>query len=301
MSSMLMILFPVVPLSIVSFSCAWLALYLYKKQLKGRRSPLTGKLLRSPGHTLISQIDELNEGINTDLMMFFISIFIFTNALPHLYRGEITSTVRNIALFFLILLPFALFFIRRLSKRLQLRNLLRLGLDAEMAVGQELNHLMRHGCYVYHDFPAEEFNIDHVVIGPSGVIAVETKGRAKPDKGRGTADAQVIYDGKDLQFPDWHERKPLDQARRQADWLAKWLSGAIGEPVAVKPALALAGWFVKRTQPGDVAVYNGKSPFFLARPQGTPLTDTIIKRIAHQVEQRCRDVEPGGYRKDKKK
>lgn len=153
---------------------------------------------------------------------------------------------------------------------------------------------------MYHDFPAEEFNIDHVVVGPSGVFAVETKGRAKLDKGRGTIDAQVIYDGKGLQFPDWSERKPLNQAKRQAVWLAKWLSSAIGEPVAVKPALALAGWFIKRTQPGDVAVFNGKNPFFLARPQGAPLAETMIKRIVHQVEQRCRDVEAGGYRKCKK-
>ena len=28
---------------------------------------------------------------------------------------------------------------------------------------------------VYHDIQADQFNIDHVVVGPSGVFAVETK------------------------------------------------------------------------------------------------------------------------------
>ena len=297
-----MILFPIALVFIVTFPCCWLALYIYKKQQKGRRSPLTGKLLRSPGHTLISQIDDLTEEINTDLMMMmFVPLLLIISASGQFYWDEMKFTVPNFALYFFTILFIALFSVRKLSKRLHQRNLLRLGLDAEMAVGQELNHLMRNGCYVYHDFPAEEFNIDHVVVGPSGVFAIETKGRAKPDKGRGSADALVIYDGKSLQFPDWHEIKPLDQAKRQAEWLSKWITSAIGEPVAVKPALALAGWFIQRTKPGDVAVFNGKNPFFLARPQGVPLAETMIKRIVHQVEQRCRDVEPGGYRKNKKK
>jgi hypothetical protein len=59
----------------------------------------------------------------------------------------------------------------------------RLGLDAELAAGQELDQLMRHGAFVFHDYPAEKFNIDHVVICESGVFAVETKARMKPDRG----------------------------------------------------------------------------------------------------------------------
>lgn len=301
MSSIYVFLLPAILVFVVVFPCCWLARYIYFKKQKGRRSPLTGKLLRSPGHTLINQIDDLTDDINTDLMMMlFMPMLLIVSAAGQLYWGEINFTVPNIALYLFTIFSFPLYFSKKLTKHLHQRNLLRLGLDAEMAVGQELNHLMRNGCYVYHDFPAEEFNIDHVVVGPSGVFAVETKGRAKPDKGRGTTDAQVVYDGKGLQFPDWNERKPLDQAKRQADWLSRWISSAVGESVEAKPALALAGWFVKRTQPGDVVVYNGKNPSFLARPQGTPLSETMIKRIVHQVEQRCRDVEPGGYRKDKK-
>ena len=45
--------------------------------------------------------------------------------------------------------------------------------DAEVAIGQELDQLMRDGAAVFHDMPAERFNIDHVVIareyiGPVG-------------------------------------------------------------------------------------------------------------------------------------
>ena len=40
---------------------------------------------------------------------------------------------------------------------------------------------MRDGFAVFHDVPGDKaFNVDHVVIGPQGVFAVETKGRGKP-------------------------------------------------------------------------------------------------------------------------
>jgi len=202
-------------------------------------------------------------------------------------------------LFFLLLVAWAT---RRLYRLLKHRRNLYLGLDAELAVGQELNNLMAHGCRVFHDFPAENFNIDHVVVGPGGVYAVETKGRMKPDKRRGSVDATVIYDGQILRFPDWHEKEPLEQARRQADWLQKWLSSAVGESISVRPALALPGWFVERTKPGSVLVYSGKTPAFLSKPmdRSAPLSEQSILRIAHQLEQRCRDVEPVGYRRSKK-
>lgn len=45
----------------------------------------------------------------------------------------------------------------------------RLGLLGERAVGEELNHLMRQGAYVFHDVPTASYgNADHVVIAPKG-------------------------------------------------------------------------------------------------------------------------------------
>lgn len=280
--------------------CILLVRFLYQRSQRGRRSPISGLLLRTPGQSLIPQIDELTDNISLDLVsLFIIPILIYAFAISQLYFSVIEVTYWVIVNYALIVLLMMLFVMRKLSQHLLRRNHLRLAFDAEMAVGQEVNHLMYSGCRVYHDFPAENFNIDHVVVGPGGVIAVETKGRAKPEKGRGSVDATVIYDGQVLRFPDWHETAPLEQARRQAEWLKKWICSAIGEPVAVRPALALPGWFVERTQYGNVIVFNGKNPQFLARPLGKnePLSEKLVKQIAHQIEQRCRDVAPAGYRK----
>ena len=85
------------------------------------------------------------------------------------------------------------------------------------------------------------------------------------------------------------------------EWLKRWVSSAIGEDVQVWPALALPGWYIERKGKSDVLLYNGKNPNSLVRVQGKGvLTDNQIKRINHQFEQRCRDVEPVAYRKEKK-
>ena len=66
--------------------------------------------------------------------------------------------------------------------------------------GTEPAHAERIPCS--HDFPANQFNVDHVVIGPTGVFAVETKARSKPVNGGGKQDATVVCHGDHLAFPN---------------------------------------------------------------------------------------------------
>jgi len=159
---------------------------------------------------------------------------------------------------------------------------------------------MINGCRVYHDFLADGFNIDHIVVGPKGVFAVETKGRAKPDRNGGTEEAKVVCDGQILRFPDWSESRPIEQAKSQASWLAKWLDSAVGEPVPVQPVLALPGWYVVREKPMDLFIINGKNPDLMLKYSNVALSETLVKRIVHQLEQRCRDIEPLAYAKKAK-
>src|SRR5690606_16497114 len=167
---------------------------------------------------------------------------------------------------------------------------LRIGVDAERAIGQALDQLMRSGAAVFHDVPADHCNIDHIVVCESGVYAVETKGRSKPIRGKGTDDATVIFDGTKLRFPTWTEDAPLAQADRQATWAAQWLSSAVGEPVQVKPVLAIPGWFIDRKASGSVLLTNGNNVEFLLSSKGRRLSRQMIQRIVHQIEQRCRTV-----------
>jgi hypothetical protein len=111
----------------------------------------------------------------------------------------------------------------------------------------------------------------------------------------------VQFTGDALTFPDWKDSETIGQAKRQAKWLSQWLSSAVGEYVGVRPVVALPGWFVERSARGDVTVISGREALSLLKGwQTSSFSDEQMKRIAHQLEQRCRDVEPTQYGRQRK-
>jgi hypothetical protein len=263
----------------------------------GWRSPLTRGLLRGPGHSLVVQIEDLSRRIDILAMAAgVVPLSMYASYISRKFFGDIKPGEHAGFIYLCLSMGFVSWTLIRLLKLQKMRRAARLGLDCEMAVGQELNTLVAEGYKVYHDIPAEGFNIDHVAVGPNGVFAIETKGRSKPDRKRGTTDATVVFDGQSLAFPHSTETEPLNQARRQAQWLSKWLTSAIREKVGVYPVLALPGWYIVRKKWCDVFLLNGKEYGILTTQRtGTTLSDVAITRISHQLDQRCRDVEPKAY------
>jgi hypothetical protein len=205
--------------------------------------------------------------------------------------------VPSIVVGIIIWVCFTVYYIQRIFRLLSGRRNLRLGLDGELAVAEELNKLMFSGYHVYHDFPAEKFNIDHILIGPAGVFAVETKTRSKREVSRGKSSAEVTYDGKKLTFPSgYYEVNAITQAKDQASWLAKWLSSAVGERVNVEPIVTIPGWYVKRLTLEGIPVLNPKKEIEtnITSRHKSILSDAMITRIVHQIDQRCRNIEPKG-------
>jgi hypothetical protein len=289
-----------VPLALIfgSFVVPISIIYLLRKRYRrDRRSPLTAKLLRGAGQSVRHELDHVTDRLSDYLAFLLVAPFaVFSLHVSQSYFGGASeSTFRGVvtALIFIVII---VYLTRQLYVMSRERFYLQCGLEAEVAMGEELGQLMRSGAVVFHDVPADQFNIDHVVLTRGGVFAVETKGRMKPDKGRGKQDATVEFNGTALRFPDWVDTKTIEQAKRQAAWLAKWVSKAIGEPVSVRPVVALPGWFVERTGRGDVSVISGReAPALLKNTAAGALPDQLLTRIAHQLEQRCRDVEPTQY------
>lgn len=276
-------------------SLAFSLLLIRKRRVRAnRRSPISLTLLRSPGNSLRDQLDEAALAVSSDLIILSgMPLIILALFLAQGHVLGLHAIASMAPVYMGIAVGIVLFVLRRLWKTGARVDRLKAGYDAELAVGQELDQLMRHGAIVLHDLPADSFNIDHVVISSAGVFAVETKGFTKPKRGLGKADATVEFDGGSLKFPLWTTQEPLKQAERQAVWLSKWLSSAVGSSIAVNPILALPGWFVKRTGSGAVKVYSGKELSGLLYCGNTSRISTQdVKQIAHQVEQRCRTVAP---------
>lgn len=228
----------------------------------------------------------------------FTPIIVYTLYISQAYFFEKTdlmntkSLVAGIAAMFTFLIYYGF----RYAKFIRQRRDITLQLECEIAVSQELNQLMRDGYYIYHDFPADGFNIDHIVIGKIGVFVVETLARNKPITKDNKKQANLIYNGTSLQFPTWIETKPLEQVEIHAKWLAKWLIDIVGNvPVKTIPVLVLPGWFVEEDKKYSTKVINPKRMLSkLKDAHQSSLSDELVVSIARQVEACCRDIKLEG-------
>jgi len=272
----------------------------FRWQRREKPNPVFPDLLRGPGQSLRKQLCRIDGRIH-DLLVFLIVVpvaAVLWTLGPVLARGGrvgLTDYLQlAIPLVLLLSLPTMIYF-RSLRERAQFR----LALDAALAVGRELNLLMPHGYHVFHDFQDEGQKVDHVVVGPSGVHAVTSKGRPRPVKGGVGLDAKVIYDGEALYFPgNAKETAAIARVRQQAEYLAGWLSSEVGERILVEPALALPGWFVERKKADDLILLSGQSQHYARILKGPEvLEEDLLNRIVKLLEGKCREAPPPGPRR----
>lgn len=147
---------------------------------------------------------------------------------------------------------------RFFALRGKMRNL-KLGLQGEIMVGQYLDRLHADGYQVFHDVQGQNFNLDHVLIGPAGVFTVETKTWNKPHP-----DAKVTFDGERLLIGGkTAERDLAVQARAQASWLQVQLRESTGKDFDVRPVIVFPGWYVEAT-------YTAHRKLWVLEPKALP-------------------------------
>lgn len=232
---------------------------------EGRKkcSPLKRKPLRNPGESLQQDMERLLEDkVMPDLWAAAVVVML---AAWEWWRWFTKSPPRPVPVTLAAILVIA-YGVRRFFRFRKQYKSLRLGLEGEKVVGQSLESLRSCGCRVFHDVPGDGFNVDHVVVGPQGVFAIETKTFSKPARG----ESKVTYDGEKVlvngREPD---RNPVIQARASRDWVIEILQEATSRRFPVKGAVVLPGWWVvpcsNKKRP-DIWVLNPKAlPAFIER------------------------------------
>ncbi len=259
-----------------------------------RRSPISEKLLHQAGAQARKRVDALGEDMMERMfqLMLIGPMAMLVILLPRVQWDRLRFHWIN---WFVVAASIAwiAWLVRALLRLRKERRKWQEGMRAEIAAAQQLDRLQARDCLVLHDIPAGDFNIDHVVIGPHAVFAVETKSRRKP--GQGKASANVSYDGRCLHFPGWTETKPLQQASAIAAWLANYLRGETGEPVVVHPVVCLPGWYVtllKGSAGAAVRVINPKmTSLFVDAGERPRIATAHRNRIVTALHKRYPDAE----------
>jgi len=256
-----------------------------KDQLRQSKSPLKEPPLRTPGQSLS---EEIEKGFEDRAMAFaFAGLVLLGMAVLEWVRWALRPSPCPVVFSIGAVLgcAFATWRIWRLYTWVKPRVL---GLQGERAVGQELEELREKGYRVFHDIVGDGHNIDHVLVGPGGVFAIETKTHRKPARGQ----SKIVFDGEKVTInghtPD---RNPVHQVQAAARELKGIVHSTTGRDVKVQPVLLYPGWFVQPLPRGSALwVLNPKAPpSFLDKEPGR-LAPEDIALVAYGIATRVRNT-----------
>lgn len=231
------------------------------------KSPLKDPPLRNPGQSVEEQRDDLlYDKVLAPLLYATMLVFLAGYAW---WRYFFPSPAKP---YFFSLTAFAgigyaIFVIARAKPQLAALKQAR---DGEKFVGQYLERLRKDGFHVFHDLIGNDFNVDHVLVGPAGIFTVETKTYSKPARGN----PKITFDGENILVNGFRpDRDPVTQARAQATWLKNLVLESTGRKVAVRSVVLFPGWWIDPTPASlkpDVWVLEPKAlPAFLAHERET--------------------------------
>jgi hypothetical protein len=252
---------------------------------KDKRSPLKDKPLRYPGQSLDEQrLSLLDDKVLEPLLL---ALFLVVLALLEWWRYLYPQPPLPWLVSVMALggIGYAVWSISRVRRRLKQ---MRLGSEGEKAVGQFLERLRQNGYQVFHDVIGSGFNLDHVLVGPQGIFAVETKTISKPARG----EARIEFDGGQILVGGFEpDRNPIVQAKAQADWLRNLIAETSGRNVIVRPIVTYPGWWVEARPAGsrsDVWVLNPKAiPAFIEH-EDTVLAAEDVALISFHISRYVR-------------
>jgi hypothetical protein len=255
------------------------------KKSSETRSPLKDRPLRNPGQSVEAQRNDL-------LYDKFLAPVLMATMLVLLagfewWRYFFPSPATPYCFTFMaaVGIGYAAFLIMRAKPQL---NALTQARDGEKVVGQFLDRLRENGFHIFHDLIGNDFNVDHVLVGPAGIFTVETKTFSKPARGN----AKVTFDGETILVNGFRpDRNPVTQARAQANWLRNLVLESTGRKVAVRSVVLFPGWWVDPTPASlkpDVWVLEPKAlPAFLAQERET-LKPEDVNLISHHISRYVR-------------
>jgi hypothetical protein len=259
-----------------------------------RSRPVTaGTAATLPGAVRRAALRRLERAAVVDIILLAVTpLFLYALLLTRMQFAGARWNPYGSILLASMALGFGIYFGHRLWMTLRTRRQLLRSIDDFLAAALTLDRLAADGWRVFHDFRAGRLAIDHVVLGAAGVFAVQTHSplplRKRP--------AAVAYDGRALYFQSGTETEILQQARRSAAGLARWIEQAAGETVAVRAVVILPGWQIKRTDHRGIPVVRLqqiRSLFRHVRPR--PLAPASLQAINRSLASRCR-VHPSGER-----
>jgi hypothetical protein len=247
---------------------------MFPRKKKTNRLP---EVRRLPGQSLRDEKDRLLE--NRFLPLYCATAFLWIlSALDQyriwLHQGPAPKTALSLAVISTGVC--AIVFRRVFRQCIRLNR----GERGELRVAEVLDDLRRYEYRPFHDVVRDGFNVDHVVVGPGGVFAIETKYRSGAGEITFRNGEGLFVDG----FPE--EKDSLSQARGNAAEVNRLIKENCHLDVWVKPVVVFVGdWRVKNAwRSTDARVFTPDRLVDHIVNQQPSLTRREIELIASHLE-----------------
>jgi hypothetical protein len=156
--------------------------------------------------------------------------------------------------------------------------------DASIAIGHELQRVAASHGLTYHDVPTAFGMIDHVLIGPGGIYAVNVVARRHARSGVATLKAGSV------EFSSAKKAMDIKAQATATQRLEKELSKQVGRPLRVRSVIATPGWNIERQQDPNHLLVNERTLTMIRgwKDHADHLMDDEVEHLQTYLTERCK-------------
>lgn len=178
----------------------------------------------------------------------------------------------------------ALFALYRMTRTVVIWRSVRFRRDANIAIGHSLQRLASQQGRAYHDVPTSAGVVDHILIGQSGVYAINVVARRHLKKG------SVHLDGNDLHFSTTDKGQSIVKMLATTRRLEKEFRRITGKGIKVRSVIAVPGWNIREQSGNDNLLVNERTLPMLSgwKDQSDYLMNEDVDALQRDLTERCR-------------
>ena len=178
----------------------------------------------------------------------------------------------------------ALFAAWRLGRTFLARRQVKFVRDANIAVGHQLQRIATGANRVFHDVVTSAGIVDHVLVGQTGIYAVNVVAR------RGGKNGSAILQGSNLSFSTVKQQTPLVKITASTARLEKEICRLLGHKIRVRSVIAVPGWDIGEQACESHLLVNERTIAMLRgwKDQSDYLMNEDVDDLQKELTTRCR-------------
>jgi membrane protein implicated in regulation of membrane protease activity len=172
----------------------------------------------------------------------------------------------------------------RLGRTILARREVKFVRDANVAVGHQLQQISTGANRVFHDVKTSAGIVDHVLVGQTGIYAINVVAR------RGSKNGSAVLDSNAIRFSNSDDAISVVDVTAGSIRLEKEIARMLGHKVRVRSVLAVPGWDIGQQSSDKHLLVNERTIPMLRgwRDQSDYLMNEDVDALQKELTARCR-------------